>query len=175
MVFLLRWFCHPFWQVLGDRAHWRIFEVGRSLVMAGVQLQVNNVIEAIDDTKPKDCRTKRTGCLLNLSLHVTKIHGLYRPFNSEIKLKVMPSSGEVGPRTVILRRTRPVLQEAVRPDAERFRAHLLNTGFWLRAKGDLVDRVALDRELSRSCFLRALSSQFQVLPGNCARWLQLRS
>ena len=59
-------------------------------------------------------------------------------------------SAAAGPRELVLRRTRPVKQDRVAPDAERFRLYLVETGFWQRTETDSFDRSSLESELNRS-------------------------
>ncbi len=49
-------------QVTGGKLHWRVFEVGKGLETDGVELQVGDIIEKIDDKRPNECTTKRSGC-----------------------------------------------------------------------------------------------------------------
>jgi hypothetical protein len=116
-----------------------------------------------------------SSCLAMCAISFTHIvlniwcHG--RPFNSEIELTLKKKSTAPGsaaaavqqPATVTLRRTRPVPRETLVPDAERFRAYLLGTGFWLSPEGSTFDPAVLDSKLSRFClFLSACCCGFQA-------------
>jgi hypothetical protein len=70
-------------------------------------------------------------------------------YNSEIKLTIKARGGGGAARELVLRRTRPVKRDAVAPDAERFRLHLVETGFWQRSRTDDFDRNSLEGELNR--------------------------
>uniref|UniRef100_A0A7S0QI48 Protein kinase domain-containing protein n=1 Tax=Cryptomonas curvata TaxID=233186 RepID=A0A7S0QI48_9CRYP len=119
-------------KVTGGKLHWRVFEVGKGLETDGVELQIGDIIEKIDDKGPKECTTKRSG-----------------PYNSEIKLTIKGRGDGGAARELVLRRTRPVKRDAVAPDAERFRLHLVETGFWQRARTDDFDRRSLEGGLNR--------------------------
>ncbi len=73
-----------------------------------------------------------------------------RPFYSEMETQVERAGG--GPAmAVVLRRTRPVYQERVASDPERFRSYLFESGFLAQA---MAESLEVDRKGLRKAFTR---------------------